>query len=289
MRPVSSDDDAPEATTGSPRSLASLIGLGIAAALTFAVLIALGTWQLERRSWKLELIERVNTRVHAPPVAAPGRRDWPMVTAADHEYRHVRVTGVFLNDRETQVVALTELGSGYWVLTPLRMQDGTLVMINRGFVPTDRRDPATRKAGEIAGEATVTGLLRISEPGGTLLRSNDPSAGRWYSRDVAAIAAAHGLTDFAPYFIDADASSKEPDSPVGGLTVITFHNNHLVYAITWYGLALMLAGGAAHVIRQEWRARRTKTTHPQAFKTIRTRTAGPDFFLVAGEFRRRAE
>jgi surfeit locus 1 family protein len=289
MRPVSSDDGAPEATTGSPRSLASLIGLGIAAALTFAVLIALGTWQLERRSWKLELIERVDTRVHAPPVAAPGRRDWPMVTAADHEYRHVRVTGVFLNDRETQVVALTELGSGYWVLTPLRMRDGTLVLVNRGFVPTDRRDPATRKAREIAGEATVTGLLRITEPGGTLLRSNDPSADRWYSRDVAAIAAAHGLTDFAPYFIDADTSSNGPDSPVGGLTVITFHNNHLVYAITWYGLALMLAGGTAHVIRQEWRARRTKTTHPQAFKTIRTRTAGPDFSLVAGEFRRRAE
>ncbi len=258
MRPVSSDDGAPEATTGSPRSLASLIGLGIAAALTFAVLIALGTWQLERRSWKLELIERVNTRVHAPPVAAPGRRDWPMVTAADHEYRHVRVTGVFLNDLEAQVAASTELGFGYWVLTPLRMGDGAVVLVNRGFVPTGRRDPATRKAGEIVGEATVTGLLRITEPGGTLLRSNDPSADRWYSRDVAAIAAARGLSDVAPYFIDAgaDAGAKGPDAPVGGLTVIKFHNNHLIYAITWYGLALMVAGGTAYVIRQEWLALR---------------------------------
>ena len=223
------------------------------------MLAALGTWQLERRSWKLDLIERVTTRVHAPPAAAPGRAEWPLVTAADYEYRHVRVTGVFLNDRETQVAASTELGPGYWVLTPLRIRDGTLVLVNRGFVPTDRRDPATRKAGEIAGETTVTGLLRITEPGGTLLRSNDPSADRWYSRDVAAIAAARGLTDVAPYFIDADADryAQRPDFPVGGLTVITFHNNHLVYAITWYGLALMLAGGTAYVIRQEWRARRT--------------------------------
>jgi surfeit locus 1 family protein len=246
-----------EPATGSPRSLASLILLGIAAALVFAVLAALGTWQLERRSWKLGLIERVSTRVHAPPVAAPGRGEWPLVTAADHEYRHVRVTGVFLNDRETQVTASTELGPGYWVLTPLQLPDGTLVLVNRGFVPTDRRDPATRRAGEIAGETTVTGLLRITEPGGTLLRSNDPSADRWYSRDVAAIAAARGLTNIAPYFIDADAASNGPDSPVGGLTVITFHNNHLIYAITWYSLALMLAGGTAYVIRQEWRARRT--------------------------------
>jgi surfeit locus 1 family protein len=246
-----------EPATGSPRSLASLILLGIAAALVFAVLAALGTWQLERRSWKLGLIERVSTRVHALPVGAPGRGEWPLVTAADHEYRHVRVTGVFLNGFETQVAASTELGPGFWVMTPLRMRDGALVLVNRGFVPTDRRDPATRRAGEIAGETTVTGLLRITEPGGTLLRSNDPSADRWYSRDVAAIAAAHGLTDVAPFFIDADATPSGLDSPVGGLTVITFHNNHLVYAITWYGLALMLAGGTAYVIRQEWQARRT--------------------------------
>jgi surfeit locus 1 family protein len=256
MRPVSFDDSELESAAGSPRSLASLIRLGIAAALVFTVLAALGTWQLERRSWKLGLIERVSPRVQAPPVAAPAQRDWPMITIADHEYRHVSVTGVFLNGFETQVAASTELGPGYWVLTPLRMRDGTLVLINRGFVPTDRRDPATRKAGEIAGEATVTGLLRITEPDGFLLRSNDPSADRWYSRDVAAIAAARGLTDVAPYFIDADAASNGPHSPVGGLTVITFHNNHLVYAITWYSLALMLAGGTAYVIRQEWRARR---------------------------------
>jgi surfeit locus 1 family protein len=250
-----------EPATVSPRSLASLIFLVIAAALVFAVLAALGTWQLERRAWKLGLIERVTTRVHAPPVEAPGRAEWPLVTAADYEYQHVRVTGVFLNDRETQVTASTELGPGYWVLTPLQVPDGTLLLVNRGFVPTDRRDPATRRAGEIAGETTVTGLLRITEPSGTLLRSNDPSSDRWYSRDVAAIAAARGLTDVAPYFIDADAASgptaNSPDFPVGGLTVITFHNNHLIYAITWYGLALMLAGGTIYVIRQEWRARRT--------------------------------
>jgi surfeit locus 1 family protein len=235
------------------RSTASLIGIGVAAALVFAVLAALGTWQVERRSWKIDLIERVEARVHAPAVAAPDRRDWPLVTAVDYEYRRVRVTGVFLHDREAQVVASTALGSGYWVLTPLTTSDGALVLVNRGFVPQDRRDPATRRAGEPVGEVTVTGLLRITEPGGTALRSNDPAADRWYSRDVAAIAAARGLplatADVAPYFIDADAAPAGSEQPVGGMTVIDFHNNHLAYAITWYGLALMVAFGAAHVIR----------------------------------------
>lgn len=235
-----------------PQSRASLVVLGTAAALIVAVLAALGTWQLERRSWKLDLIERTETRVHAPPVQAPGREEWANVTAASHEYRHVSVTGVFMNDRETLVAASTELGPGFWVLTPLRMRDGNVVLVNRGFVPTGRRDPASRRAGEVAGETTVTGLLRITEPEGAMLRSNDPAADRWYSRDVAAIAAARGLTDVAPYFIDADAASAGPDTPVGGLTVIRFHNNHLVYAITWYSLALMLAGGVVHIIRQEW-------------------------------------
>jgi surfeit locus 1 family protein len=252
MTRTSFDTREPDAETHRPRSRASLIVLGTAAALIVAVLAALGTWQLERRSWKLALIDRVETRVHAPPVQAPGREEWANVTAADHEYRHVSVTGIFLNDGETLVAASTELGPGFWALTPLRMPDGNVVLVNRGFVPTDRRDPASRRTGEIAGETTVTGLLRITEPEGAMLRSNDPAADRWFSRDVAAIAAARELTDVAPYFIDADAASAGPDSPVGGLTVIRFHNNHLVYAITWYSLALMLAGGGVHIIRQEW-------------------------------------
>lgn len=238
-----------------PKSPGWLIGFGIAAAVIFAVLAALGTWQVERRAWKLALIERVETRVHAPPVPAPGRRERPAITAADHEYRHVRATGVFLHDRETLVAASTALGPGSWVLTPLRMEDGAVVLVNRGFVPPDRRDPATRTDGQVGGTVTVTGLLRVSEPGGAMLRANDPAAGRWFSRDIAAIAAARGLGEVAPYFIDADATPGEPEFPVGGLTVIAFPNNHLVYAITWYGLAAMVAGGAAYLIRQEWRAR----------------------------------
>jgi surfeit locus 1 family protein len=171
----------------------------------------------------------------------------------------VQVSGTFLNDRETLVQASTDLGSGYWVMTPLRQADGSIVLVNRGFVPPEQRERATRAGTEPTGQTTVTGLLRVSEPGTRFLRKNDAAKGIWYARDVQAIAAARGLGQVAPYFIDAEAAPAAPGAaptyPAGGLTVIAFPNNHLVYALTWYGLALMLVGGVWLVVREERRLR----------------------------------
>jgi surfeit locus 1 family protein len=242
--------------TRSPRSPATLVLLCLCAASGIVGLTALGVWQLERRTWKLDLIQKVESRVHAAPVSAPGRATWPAVNAADDEYKRVTASGHFLNDHETLVQAVTERGTGFWVLTPLLTDGGFTVLINRGFVPATRRDPASRAEGQISGEAAVTGLLRISEPKGGFLRSNDPAADRWYSRDVAAISAARGLTDTAPYFIDADATPNPGGLPVGGLTVIAFRNTHLVYALTWFALALMLTVFTIRVAREELRIRR---------------------------------
>jgi surfeit locus 1 family protein len=231
----------------------------VAALAGFATLVSLGVWQLHRLAWKRDLIERVEQRVHARPVDPPGRSQWPQVNAANSEYLHVAVLGRYLNDRETLVQAVTERGGGFWVLTPFetRDRDSFVVLINRGFVPPTHRDPATRAQGQIEGITKVSGLLRISETGGAYLRSNDPAADRWFSRDVSAIAAARGLTNVAPFFIDADASEQPVENaPIGGLTVIRFNNNHLQYALTWFGLALMVAGGAFLVLRYEWRWRK---------------------------------
>ena len=229
--------------------------MAVVAVVLFCVFLLLGNWQVQRRTWKLDLIARVDERVHAPPVAPPPPSEWPQVTAANSEYRHVRVTGTFLNDSETLVRALTELGPGEWVLTPLRLADGTLVMVNRGFVPPERVDRAAHGAATVTTDATVTGLLRITEPKGAFLRRNDLAKGLWYSRDVAAIAAARGLSRVAPYFIDEEAGvgQRVDGAPVGGLTVIVFRNTHLMYALTWYGLALMVLAGAWIVIREERR------------------------------------
>ncbi len=247
-------DPAPSAApAGRRRSGAARAAFVAAAVLAFAGFVALGNWQVERRAWKLDLIARVEARVHAPAAEAPPRSRWPQVDAATDEYRHVRLAGVFLHDKETLVQASTRLGAGFWVLTPLATADGT-VLVNRGFVPPEARERAARRSAEPQGPTTVTGLLRITEPKGGFLRSNDPAADRWFSRDVQAIAAARGLADTAPYFVDAEAAPAAPGAPpawpAGGLTVIAFPNSHLVYALTWYGLALMVAAAAWFVWRE---------------------------------------
>lgn len=247
-------------TSRNPRSKATLVILGLVAAAVFAGLCALGTWQVQRLAWKRALIAQVDQRAHAPATPAPAKNEWSGLTSENAEYRHVAASGTFQFDRQTLVQAATELGSGYWVMTPLQLPDGGTVLVNRGFVlPEWRKSQANIP--QPPAEARVTGLLRMGEPGSGFLRNNDPASNLWYSRDLPAIAAARGLTDVAPYFIDADAASsagRDPaKAPVGGLTVLSFPNNHLVYAITWYALALMVIVGVVIFVREEKRARKS--------------------------------
>ena len=259
---------AEKAADRGPRGTVALIGLSLLGLILFVSLVGLGTWQVYRRAWKLDLIARIDQRVHAPAVAPPGPDQWPDVTAASDGYRHVRLTGHFLGDRETRVQASTDLGSGFWLLTPLQMADGSVVLINRGFIPPEWKDA---QLSGTTSPVTITGLLRISEPRGGFLRKNDPAGNRWFSRDVQAIATARGLSHVAPYFVDADAApstdSDKDNEPAGGLTVISFPNNHLVYAITWYLLALMVAWAAWRVGREEKRLRRLRRNHSGVIET----------------------
>lgn len=224
------------------RSPAFQIGLTLIALFFFAGFCALGAWQIQRLGWKRDLIARVDARIHALPVPAP------RAAAKADEYRRVRISGHFLHDKSALVQAVTVRGAGFWVLTPLVTDQGFTLIVNRGFVPPENRRDYTRPQGEVQ----VAGLLRLSEPGGGFLRSNDRDADRWYSRDVAAIASARGLKGpLADYFVDADAACGPDSLPVGGLTVVTFPNNHLQYAITWFVLAAMVAGAYIFVMRQE--------------------------------------
>ncbi|MFY9351335.1 SURF1 family protein [Sphingobium sp.] len=225
------------------RSPAFLIGLTSIALLLFTGFCALGVWQVQRLAWKRDLIARIDARIHAAPVSTPAS-----ASQAD-EYRRVTATGTFLHGKAALVQASTIRGPGFWVLTPLRRADGTILFVNRGFVP-DRRAAYNRPYGEVR----VTGLLRLTEPGGGFLRANDPAADRWYSRDVAAIARSRNLAA-ANYFIDAQASAAR-GYPVGGLTVLRFPNNHLQYAITWFALAAMTVAGYIIVMRQTGKDRR---------------------------------
>lgn len=241
---ISATYEAGMVATPATRKPTALLVLVLVAMCLF---IGLGTWQVYRLQWKLALIERVDGRIHAAPVAAPDSSEWSSISAASDEYRHVSLSGVFLDSQTVRVQAATALGAGFWVVTPLRRPDGSIVLVNRGFVDPERAATPGSPQGR---NVMLTGLLRITEPGGAFLRNNDPATGRWYSRDVQAIAQQQKLADVAPYFVDADAvPNADKTAPVAGLTVVAFHNNHLVYALTWYALALMSAFAAFGLLR----------------------------------------
>ncbi|EQB08317.1 hypothetical protein L288_08165 [Sphingobium quisquiliarum P25] len=232
--------------TARRRATGFLIGFSIAAALLFAGLVSLGVWQIQRLHWKRALIHQVETRIHAPARPAPSS------AGSDDAYLRVTARGTFLHDRAALVQASTVRGLGYWVMTPLRTDGGFTLIVNRGFVPSEERSSYARPGGVVR----VTGLLRLTEPGGGFLRANDPGGGRWYSRDVEAIARAKSLpAPVANYFVDQDQAVPPNGFPVGGLTVVRFPNNHLPYAITWFALAAMVAGAYIVVMRHEWKAR----------------------------------
>ena len=244
----------------SPFAKAMLAFVGIALFLGF---MALGTWQVQRRAWKLDLIERVEQRVHSAPVALPEPGQWPQINVASHEYLPVKAQGQWLERQSVLAKALTEAGAGFWLMTPLQLGDGTQVLVNRGFTPEKLRGQWLRQiaeAGPSAETVTVIGLMRMSEPGGGFLRKNDAGNGQWFSRDVAAMSQSMGLSHAAPYFIDQGVPAGNPaytkdafgaDVLLPGMTVIKFSNSHLVYALTWYGLAAMVLGAAWLVRRHD--------------------------------------
>ena len=239
----------------SPRSL---LWPTLFAALAFAVLICLGLWQLQRLAWKQGVLAMVAQRIHAAPAAPPPESAWAGFDAEAENYRHVAVTGTFAHDREALVFRATGNGQpgfdgpGYLVLTPLLLAGGAAILVNRGFVPIARRDPASRAAGQVAGEVTVTGLLRPAEPRNAFTPADNPAKGEWYSRDPAAIARHFGLARAAPFSIDADAWPGNPGGlPLGGATVLAIPNDHLSYALTWFGLAIGLAGVWLAFCRQQ--------------------------------------
>ncbi|MCJ2063909.1 SURF1 family protein [Methylobacterium sp. J-088] len=220
-----------------------LVAPGIAALIALAILIGLGTWQIERKTWKEDLITRIVRQTQAAPVAPSAAAEWD---PARDEFRHVLVTGRFLNDKETLVHGLAagetpgRALQGYYVLTPFVRDGGGMVLINRGFVPTELKAQSDRRDGLIDGPTTVTGILRASEPRGLFVPEPDPARGEWFNRDIGGIAAARGLSDVAPYLIEADAAPGQTTWPRGGQLRVDLPNNHLQYAFTWFSLAACL-------------------------------------------------
>ncbi|WP_377292811.1 SURF1 family protein [Rhizobium sp. SG2393] len=255
-RPAEGQAATAGASTARPRRrlpLAVTVALLLAA---FAILLSLGTWQVERLHWKEALIATIAERRAAPPVplaeieAAQSRGE-------DIDYRTVTVDGTFDHARERHFLATYDGESGFYVFTPLMLPDGRSLFVNRGFVPYDRKDAAKRPEGQIAGQVTITGLARppLAAKPSMLVPDNDTAKNVFYWKDLAAMTTSAGLDParVLPLFVDADATANPGGLPIGGVTQVDLPNNHLQYAVTWYGLALALAG----VVLAAWLRRRS--------------------------------
>ena len=223
-------------------------GLLLPAVLAFAVLMALGTWQLKRKAWKEGLIATLTTRLTAPPLALPPPASWLTLDRASNEYRHVAFNAHFETGQDALVYATASAfrpdveasGLGYWVLAPARLADGSLVVVNRGYVPKDLVMSGLSAADQISGNVTITGVMRWPDERHWFTPADDPAHNQWFSRDPAAIAAAKGWAHASPFYVEQESPIPPGGWPQPGKLVVRLRNEHLQYAMTWYGLALAL-------------------------------------------------
>ncbi len=233
-----------------PRSASRWHGVvvpSLAAAVALAILVSLGLWQLERKAWKEALIETLEQRLSAPPVALPPSAEWARLTPAEDEFRRVKLRAEFANDREVLVytggstLRETSGGPGYWIFTPARLADGAVVLVNRGFVPEGKQTHAARLDSLIDGPVELVGVLRWPERPGLFTPNPNPARNTWFARDSTAMAAALGIAA-APFYVELESPEPPGGLPQAGRLHPTLPNNHFGYALTWLGLAVVLVG-----------------------------------------------
>jgi surfeit locus 1 family protein len=234
-----------------------LIGFTALAFAALAVLIGLGVWQVKRLHWKEELIAAIDARTKGEPISL----DQAVALAKegrDASYYRVRVEGRFDNTKERYLFSqsISDGTPGWHVITPFTTTQGELVLVDRGFVPDQLKDPSTRASGEIEGTTTVTGIVRIPETQGLFTPNNEPEVNRWFWRDLNGMVTSMFPTatlDVPPFFIEAEKSEVPGGWPEGGQTRLSLPNNHLQYAITWFGLAAALIVIYAFYVRSLYR------------------------------------
>ena len=221
------------------------------------ILCGLGVWQLDRKAWKEDLIARLNARLSHAPQDLPPRSSWPQLHQDGEEFRRVVFPAEFLDGEEALVYTAGSplrpdvKGPGYWVFAPARLAGGSIVLVNRGFVPPERKDPAQRSDGIPHGVVDVVGVMRWPEARGVFTPADEPKKNIWFLRDSKSIADFKKWATAAPFYIDEEEPAPAGGWPKPGKLEVRLPDDHLQYAITWFGLALALAG--VYIV---WLARR---------------------------------
>ncbi len=232
-------------TTAKPERRRSWRSLLIPALLAFAMLVGLGTWQIQRKAWKEQLIATLTERLQAPPVPLPAPAAWPTLDQASNEYRRVTFEAEFETAKEALVFATASAfrpdvkGQGFWIFAPARLPDGSVVAVNRGFTPAaEAMTPPNRGN---PGIVAITGAIRWPEASHWFTPKPNPAENMWFVRDPISIAAAKGWGATAPFYVEQESPVPPGGWPQPGKLVPSLTDNHLQYAVTWFGLALVLA------------------------------------------------
>jgi surfeit locus 1 family protein len=251
------------AAGGAPRRWRGVLAAAVFSLIGIAVLIALGLWQLERKTWKEQLIAKLTERIAASPRPMPARESWERLSQEDLEFRRVAFPAEFLHEHEALVHSSSSAfrpdasGPGYWVFTPARLAGGSLVIVNRGFVPEGRRDANSRGEGQVKGSVEIVGAMRWPEPRGQFTPADNPDGNVWYLRDHLAIAEAKRLEAVAPFYVEQEAPPAPGGLPRVGKLSVSLANNHFQYALTWFGLAAGL-----FAVFAIWAVQRLRTPGP---------------------------
>jgi surfeit locus 1 family protein len=246
--------------SNAPAGRPGLVVPSLVALAALVLFVALGTWQVQRKAWKEGLIDTLERRLAATPAALPPRAQWAMLDQARDEFRRVKFSAAFVSGAEARVYASASAlrsdvsGQGYWIFAPARTSSGALVVVNRGFVPEGRQDPSTRAAGEVAGPIELIGAIRWPERRGTFSPADEPERNLWFVRDQRAMAAAKGWGEVAPFFVEMEAPEPPGGLPHPDALKVNLRNEHLQYAITWYGLAVVVLVMFAFWLRGRSRA-----------------------------------
>ena len=220
----------------------------LACLVCVAILCGLGVWQLQRKVWKENLIAMMTARLDASPQPLPPRAEWAKLTQANDEFRRVAFNAEFLPGQEALVytpgspLRRDVSGPGYWVFAPARLPDGSIVVVDRGFVPADRKDLASRAAGVPKGQIDIVGVLRWPEQRSTFTPGEEANGNVWFVRDPAAMSARAHWDAQAPFYVDQESPVPPGGWPKPGKLEVHLRDDHLQYAITWFGLAAGLIG-----------------------------------------------
>lgn len=220
-------------------------------AITLAAFIlctTLGVWQLYRLTWKEDLIERLETRLSADPVSFEHAHDNPV----DAEFLKVSFSGVFHHDKEMYFGQYFNGTWGYNLVTPMTLDSGGHAFVNRGWVPSEMRDPAKRPDSIRDEPASLVGIIRRPMTPRFYTPENNPAANYWFWADLPAMQSYTGVSAL-PFVIEVMDHHTDGGWPLTPKKDYKLRNDHLQYAFTWFALAISALTIGVLYHRKKWR------------------------------------